>query len=346
MLVVPGETLPAVAASRRKVSEAVGNRQLPKVELHCHLDGIVDPPMLRALRAQGHALPLSAEELEAVYPVQSFDDFMRWFAVAEALEGDLERFKPVLALHIERLKAQRVVYTEIMIGGSEIPLDPAEALETLGAFRQWVNAQEGGAIQVEFLRAVGRTVPPERLEAIADGLVPLYEAGLIAGLAVAGPEVGYPIKPFQRTLARLRETGMGIEIHAGEWCGPESVWDALEHGCPHRLGHGLALFDDPRLLATVQEQQIHVEMCPTSNVRFGSICRRIEAHPIGRARDLGLNFGVNTDDPGAAQCSMESEYALLAEVFGFNDQDFARAYANSLAARFQPALRVNQGASA
>ncbi|MGD9100617.1 MAG: hypothetical protein PVF45_09050, partial [Anaerolineae bacterium] len=94
------------------------------------------------------------------------------------------------------------------------------------------------------------------------------------------------------------------------------------------------------LLDLVRERRIHVEMCPTSNLKTGSVSR-IEEHPIGRARELGLNFSVNTDDPGPFECSMASEYALLAEVFGFGEQDFERIYANSLAARFQPNLRVD-----
>ena len=140
------------------------------------------------------------------------------------------------------------------------------------------------------------------------------------------------------TSARLREAGLGIEIHAGEWCGPESVWDALKHGRPDRIGHGVSLFQDAKLLDLVQERNIHIEMCPTSNLKTGSISR-IEEHPIGRARELGLNFSINTDDPGPFECSMLSEYELLADVFGFDEGDFQSVYANSLQARFQSELR-------
>jgi adenosine deaminase len=69
---------------------------------------------------------------------------------------------------------------------------------------------------------------------------------------------------------------------------------------------------------------------------------RIEEHPIARARELGLSFSVNTDDPGPFECRMASEYELLAEVFGFDERDFEQIYANSLAARFQPELRIDE----
>ena len=69
---------------------------------------------------------------------------------------------------------------------------------------------------------------------------------------------------------------------------------------------------------------------------------RIENHPIQKARDLGLNFSINTDDAGSFQCSMNSEYALVADLFDFDEGDFATIYANALAARFQPELRIGR----
>jgi len=177
------------------------------------------------------------------------------------------------------------------------------------------------------------------MEERGERMIALYEAGLIVGVALAGPEQGNPVKPFHNTFARLHEAGLGIEIHAGEWCGPESVWDALEFGYPNRIGHGVSLFQDPWLVDKVRERQIHIEMCPTSNVKTGSVAR-IKEHPIGQAKALGLSFSVNTDDPGVFESSLESEYELLASVFGFDGGDFERLYANTLGARFQPVLQI------
>ena len=313
---------------------------LPKAELHCHLDGIVDPAMVRSIRRDDPTFPLDADELERAYPVNSYESFFRWFVFIRSITGRLDHFYPVLDRHIERLKAQRVRYSEVMIAAGETLRDTAEAVEQVGAFRDWAHRKECGDIQVEFLVAIGRNRPPEQVEALADRILALYEAGLIVGVALAGPERGNPVKSFQRTFARFHEAGLGIEIHAGEWCGPESVWDALEYGYPDRIGHGVSLFQDDVLVDVVRERGIHVEMCPTSNLRTGSISR-IEEHPVARARQLGLSFSVNTDDPGPFECSMESEYETLSKAFGFDDSDFQRIYAQTLEARFQPELRIS-----
>ena len=308
--------------------------QVPKMELHCHLDGAIDPSMLREMQRRGVQVPVSPEALEAAYPVQSFDDFLRWFGVVRPFYADLEFFKPILTIHLERLKAQNVVYSEIMIPSSLMPRDRDELIGKFGEFRNGANQWEGEEIRVEFIIAFGRNKTPEAVEELADRILLLHEANLIVGVALAGaPEQGCPVKPFRKTWQRLREAGIGIEIHAGEWGGPESVWDALENGFPHRIGHGVALFRDPRLVKRFQEERIHVEMCPTSNVKTGSVgC--IEEHPVRLARELGLNFSINTDDPGAFECSMESEYQLLTQTFGFEEEDFKRVGENTFNARF------------
>ena len=317
------------------------NLIFPKVELHCHLDGIVDRAMAWDIHRDDPHYPLDPCEFERAFPIgNDAESFFKWWEFIEPIEGALENFYPIMDRHIERLKAQGVRYSEVMIGAGETVRDPVQAVEQVGAFREWVNAQEAGEIQVEFLIALGRNKPLQALKEAADKVLKLYEADLIAGVALAGPEEGNPVKPLRKIFARFHEAGLGIEIHAGEWCGPESVWDALEHGYPDRIGHGVSLFQDPKLLDLVRERRMHVEMCPTSNLKTGSVSR-IEEHPIGRARELGLNFSVNTDDPGPFECSMASEYELLADAFGFDEQDFERVYVNSLGARFRAELRVD-----
>ena len=313
-------------------------KALVKAELHCHLDGVLDRAMAWNIHKSDPTFPIDPRELERAYPVEGFASFWNWFNLIKPISRELLYFYPILDRHIERLRAQRVRYAEVMIAASTIPQDKVEAVERLKALRDWTDQKEAGDIQVEFLVGLGRNRSPEVMEERAERMIGLYEAGLIVGIALAGPEQGHPVKPFHKAFARFHEAGLGIEVHAGEWCGPESVWDALEYGFPNRIGHGVSLFQDPRLVDLVRERQIHIEMCPTSNLKTGSVTR-IEEHPISRAKELGLSFSVNTDDPGVFESSLESEYELLAHTFGFDGGDFERLYANTLGARFQPVLQ-------
>jgi len=314
-------------------------KPFPKVELHCHLEGILDRAMLADIRKENPAFPVDPAAFEQAYPVVDFESFLNWWKFIQPAWA-LTSFYPVLGRYIARLKAQGVRYAEIMIAASLFPGDAAAAVDVMAALREWVNRLEDSLIQVEFLATLGRGHSPEALAELAERALVLHKAGLIVGVALAGaPEKDCPVKPFQRTFDRLHAAGLSIEIHAGEWCGTESVRDALEYGHPDRIGHGVSLFQDACLVELFKARQIHIEMCPTSNVKTGSVSR-IQEHPVRLARDFGLSFSINTDDPGPFECSLESEYALLEDTFGFDEGDFQKIYANSLAARFQPTLRL------
>ncbi|MBN1937873.1 MAG: hypothetical protein JW934_24680 [Anaerolineae bacterium] len=317
-----------------QAARPVDLRALPKAELHCHLDGILDRAMLRDIRAADPAFPVNPQVFDAAYPVESYDQFWQWWQGINPIEGSLAHFAPILACHIERLKTQNVRYAEIMIASSELPEDIAESLDAVAAFRALADHIGSEQTEVEFMVAFGRGQTPERVSVLTDKWIALCRAGLIVGVALAGQEHIRPAQAFAPTFDRLREAGLGIEIHAGEWCGPESVRDALDYGRPNRIGHGVSAFQDQALLDAIRECGIHLEMCPTSNLRTGSVLS-IAAHPIRRALDLGLSFSINTDDPGPFENSMLAEYALLAEHLDFSQQDFEQVYWNSLAARFQ-----------
>jgi adenosine deaminase len=245
--------------------------EIPKVELHCHLDGIVSPEMVRDILIEDPAFPLSPHDFSDKLPVQGYDSFWNWWTVIDPLEGSLKNFQPVLKHYIASLKAQNVHYFELMIAAGELPIDDDEAIDDLHQFREWMNVQEAGQIQVEFLIVLNRTGTPEKLEARTNKVLRLHQENLVCGISFAGPEPNYPVKPYHHLFKRLHEAGVRIEIHAGEWVGSESVWDAVNYGFPDRIGHGISLFEDERLINLFQEQQIHLEFCPTSNLKTGSV---------------------------------------------------------------------------
>ena len=307
---------------------------LPKAELHCHLDGVLDRAMLHQIREADPTFPIDPAVFEQAYPVHNFDTFLRWWQFCQPIYGQLPRYYPILRAHIERLKTEGVRYTELMIPSGSLPRQPAQAVEAMTALRAFGDQFESDAFQAEFIICIGRGKTPEEFAAVAERVLALKQAGLIVGVAVAGIEMGNPVRPYQQTMARFREAGLGIEIHAGEWVGAESVWDALEYGFPNRIGHGVSLFADPRLVEVVQQRGLHIELCPTSNLKTGSIAS-LSVHPIGQAAALGLSFSINTDDPGIFENSMSLEYQRLADTFDFGEAYFQRVFQQSLEARFR-----------
>jgi adenosine deaminase len=152
---------------------------------------------------------------------------------------------------------------------------------------------------------------------------------------------GWPessLEPLAPVLRRLGERG-GLEIHAGEWAGAESVREALELGAD-RIGHGVTAFDDPAVIEQLVDRGIHLELCLTSNLKTGAI-RSLEAHPLRRAHELGISYSINTDDPGPCECSLESELALAVQQAELGATDLQAIARNALAARFGRELRID-----
>jgi len=321
-------------------------RSLPKVELHCHLLGIIGPPLLQRIQDAGGRVLVDPDLLRQVYPINNLSKFKQWLEVLKPYQSTTpEIMRPILAAHAAELIRQRVLYTEIMLSRTLFPPGQQDLLRAFHQWREWTLELEQGQVQIEYVIVIPRTLDENALERDVVAFLELHRAGLIAGVALVGVETGQSLARFSRAFARWRDAGLGIEIHAGEHTGPESVLDALNQCQPRRLGHGLSAFQDPSLLEKISNANIHLELCPTSNLCTGAVSS-LSQHPINRARELGLSYSINTDDPGAFECSLESEFRLLNESLSFDSADFLKVYQNSLAARFQPKLRYLSGAGA
>ncbi len=270
---------------------------VPKVELHCHLIGVLNARLIGALKASGQPALVPPEDITPVGYDEGADGFARWLASVEPYKSaDWRTYLPILDWHMERLVEQGVVYAELMISPLMFPRDLSAALDELAEFRHWVRHNERGQIQIEFLALIPRSLPEELIQSDTERCAAFAKADGICGISIAGLEQDCPVSRFQRMLHELKDHGLGIEIHAGERSGPQEVREALDVGLADRIGHGVTAFQDDSLVERLRDQNVHIEFCPTSNRKMGAISS-IAHHPIPRARDLGMNFSINTDDP-------------------------------------------------
>jgi adenosine deaminase len=305
----------------------------PKVELHCHCDGILDPDMLRRFGALDRDVERVAEALEGVYPVTSLE---RWAAeyhpLAERFLNPLpERLRLVAIAQQERWRRQNVKYAELFISGVLGAVVEGEPL------REWFRSLALDLRSPDNIPQVNLVVCLSRAKVArhAGRIVDLAKAGLIGGIAIAGDEFACSMRDLQDPLEKVRRHDIGIEIHVGETGSPHWIRDTLDYGQPQRIGHGVRAFEDPALVERLAKQQVHVEFCPTSNLRLGVI-RTIEQLPIRYALAAGIAFSINTDDPGVFQCSLTSELRLVQRQFSLSEADLERIFNDSLRAAFRP----------
>jgi adenosine deaminase len=166
-----------------------------------------------------------------------------------------------------------------------------------------------------------------------------YRDDGVAGFDLAGPENGYPSSRFLESFQLLRRNSAYYTIHAGEADGWESICEAVRVCGANRIGHGVAIIEDIQqgddgdavlgdFAGYLLNEQIPLEMCPSSNVQTGTVAS-IEAHPIHRLDRLGFRVTVNPDNRLMSATTLTREFALLGEAFDYSLDDVRRLGINA-----------------
>lgn len=325
---------------------------LPKVVLHDHLDGGLRPQTIIELAAQiGHPLPSQdADELGGWFVEAassgSLERYLETFDHTIAVTQSVDNLRRIARESVLDLAADGVVYAEQRYA-------PEQHVRAGLSLQQVVDAvQEGledgvseAAAQGRRIR-VGQIVTAMRHERrgveIAELALANRDRGVI-GFDLAGAEVGFPPSRHVRAFQVLRQAHFPVTIHAGEAVGLDSIAQALHIGGALRLGHGVriadditlgpATDDDPQgvrgaglghLAHWVRDQQVPLELCPTSNVQTGA-AGSVARHPITALARLGFAVTVNTDNRLMSGTSMTREMQLLVEEAGWTLADLRDA---------------------
>jgi adenosine deaminase len=161
-----------------------------------------------------------------------------------------------------------------------------------------------------------------------------FRGSRVVALDLAGDEAGFPLDAHIGAYRYAREHGLFRTAHAGEACGPESVWETLRLLDPQRIGHGTRSIEDPKLVEHLRSKRIHLELCPTANVQIIPSIRSMEEHPIDRLYRAGVSLNVNSDSRMLTPTTLTREYECLQRAFNWSEQDLLRANLMGLEAAF------------
>jgi adenosine deaminase len=308
---------------------------LPKVQLHCHLEGTVRADTFRTL-ARKYGVELGERaSAERTYAFGTFGEFLLLFAkVTETLRRP-EDFAQVARDYVVDAAAQGVVYAEVFISPSvwtffHPELDVRATVEAIRTALDDAGRPLG--IEVALIADLTRNFGAERAEAVARTAVALRPYGVI-GVGLGGDEARFPPGPYARAFAIARDGGLHGVAHAGEAAGPDSVRAAVEILGAERIGHGVRAIEDPAVVALLAERRIPLEVCPTSN-RLTGAAPAGAIHPLGELDAAGCVITIDADDPALFGTTLLDEYRFVAEAFGLDAAvRFAR---NGIEASFAP----------
>jgi adenosine deaminase len=309
---------------------------LPKVELHLHLEGTLEPEaVLELARRNRIELPYAdLADLRGRYDftdLQSFLDLL--YANLSVLQTE-EDFRDLVTAYVARAAAGGVRHVEAFFDPQPhvargIPLQ--RLLDGLASGIAAAEREHGTT--VELIACFHRDRSEEDALAMLDAL---EKAGApIIGIGLDSTEVGNPAAKFQRVYARAGELGLHRVAHAGEEGGAASVAEALDVLDVERIDHGIQAIDDPALVDRLARTGIPLTMCPLSNVRLRCV-DTLADHPLPAFLEAGVVVTVNSDDPAYFGGYADANYEALRATFDFDDEVMARLARNSVTASFLP----------
>jgi adenosine deaminase len=316
-------------------------RRLPKVQLHCHLEGTVRPETFRELAAaRGVESARASGPLAATYAFATVREFLLTFAeVCKTLQRP-EDYARLARDYVVDAAAQNVRYAELFISPSvwtffHKTLDVRETVTAMRAAFDDEGARRG--VSVALICDLTRNFGVERAFETARIAVALAEADLgVIGIGLGGDEANFPPALYRDPFAFARAHGLRAVAHAGEAAGAESVRDAVEILGAERIGHGVRALEDAAVVDLLVRRRIPLELCPTSN-RLTGVVPPAAPHPIAELDARGVICVVDADDPALFSTSLEAEYRIVAEACGV--EALSRFAAQAIDASFADARR-------
>ena len=308
------------------------------IDLHIHLDGSLSFDMVRKLAALQNMKQYTDEELKdkmvAPKDCQNLNDYLTKFDYPLQL---LQTKKALELCTYELLKLQSkqgLTYSEIRFAPQ---LHLQDGLSQEEAVRAVLKGRQ--KFQQEF-EETNRRIASEPGSTLRSGIILCCMRGAddklnyktvevaseykdkgITLLDLAGAEALFPTKNYKELFRYAESLKIPYTIHAGEADGPGSVWYALEFGAK-RIGHGVRCTEDKELMRRLMQDQIPLELCPTSNLNT-KIFDRIEDYPIPKFLDAGIKITINTDNMTVSDTTLAKELKLVKETFHLSEEEMA-----------------------
>ena len=304
-------------------------RELPKVLLHDHLDGGLRPETIIEIAEEIGYMDLpsnsvsklsdwfkdSCDSGSLIYYLKTFDHTI---AVMQR-EKDIVR---IAKETVEDLANDGVIYAEVRVAPEHFTKKGLTMEAVTEAMLEGYRLGEvGTGLRVNTILCGMRN--QDKSQQVAKLVVKYRDKGVV-GFDIAGPEKGFAPTLQKDTFDYLRRHDIPFTIHAGEADGPESIDLAINSCGATRIGHGVRIVEDlpnGKIANQVLEQQIHLEVCPSSNLQTG-IADTYTTHPIAYLYELGFNIGINTDNRLMSHTSMSNEFEQMATAFNWGIAEF------------------------
>ncbi|HEY2258638.1 MAG TPA: adenosine deaminase [Solirubrobacteraceae bacterium] len=306
---------------------------LPKAELHLHIEGTLEPELMFDLaRRNNVALPYAdAAAVKTAYRFSGLQSFLDIYYQSCAVLLREQDFYELTRAYLVRAGAQGVRHAEIFFD-PQTHTARGVAFETVlrGISRALREGEQAG-ISSQLIMCFLRHLSADEAMATLEQALPYREQIVAVGLDSS--ERGNPPQKFREVYTRATEAGFRAVAHAGEEGPPDYIWQALDLLGVERVDHGVRCLEDRELVRRLNADRVPLTVCPLSNVRL-RVVESLQVHPLARLLDHGLCATVNSDDPAYFGGYVGENLAAVASSLQLDDDAIELLARNSFEASF------------
>jgi adenine deaminase len=310
---------------------------LPKAELHLHIEGSLEPELMFAIAQRNHiSLPYdSVAAVRAAYEFSNLQSFLDIYYAGAAVLLHEQDFYDLTWAYLQRCAAQNVRHTEIFFD-PQTHTDRGIPFATVitGIHQALVDGQAKWGISSQIICCFLRHLSADAAMATLEQALPFQD--WIVGVGLDSAELGHPPVKFQAVFDRARAEGFLTVAHAGEEGPPEYIWQAVELLQVSRIDHGVRCLEDPKLVQYLAERQIPLTVCPLSNVKL-CVFNQMAQHNLKQLLAAGLCVTVNSDDPAYFGGYVAENFQAIAEHLHLTSAEIHQLARNGFQAAFLPA---------
>jgi adenine deaminase len=303
-------------------------RNLPKCELHIHIEGSLEPEMMFALAAR-NGVKLRYDSVEAVrraYQFGNLQDFLDLYYQGMSVLKVEQDFYDLAFAYLTRAHADNVRHVE-MFFDPQGHTSRGIAFSTVvdGLTRAIADARRELGIDAHLIMCFLRHLDEADAQKTLDLALPYRDR--IVGVGLDSSEVGNPPSKFQHVFRRARDAGFFPVAHAGEEGPPQYVWEALDLLGVGRVDHGNRSLEDDALVARLARERRPLTVCPLSNLRL-RVVHDLAHHPLRLMLDKGLMASVNSDDPAYFGGYVSQNFLAVGEALALTRDEIVAVVRN------------------
>jgi len=309
-------------------------RALPKVELHLHIEGSLEPELMFALAERnGVELPYaSVDEVRAAYDFNNLQSFLDIYYAGAQVLLKAEDFYDMTWAYLEQCRADKVRHTEIFFD-PQTHTDRGISFDVVmdGITKALKDGYEQLGITSHLILCFLRHLSAEAATTTFEQALPWREHFI--GVGLDSSEKGNPPEKFQAVFDRARAEGLLTVAHAGEEGPPDYISQALDLLKVERIDHGVRCLEDPMLVRRLQKEQIPLTVCPLSNVKL-CVFDELKDHNLKMLMDANLCVTINSDDPAYFGGYIGQNYLETAQALDLSLEDIEILARNAVKASF------------